>query len=99
MQRRTADRAPAPRPVVGGYVTATQVISVLSERLAEAFSQEILVKTDLLASSEGEIELSSHRDGGDFGRIMLSVSTSSARQEPRYAAADIRRLAMDVRAK
>jgi hypothetical protein len=80
-------------------VIATQVISSECEQLADAFSQEILVKADLVSTSEGEITLSSHRMDGKFGRIVLNTSTSSARRELRVDRANIRQLAAGVRAK
>ena len=85
--------------MIGGHVTAIQVTSVESERLADAFSREILVKIDLLAASEGKIELTAHREAGEFQRILLCTSTSSARRTSRCTPGDIRRLAMDVKAK
>ena len=83
----------------GGHVVGTQAISAESAALAEAFSRELYVKTDLLAAAEGEIELSAYREDGKFGGIVLTTSTSSARCEPRFSTVQIRRLAMDVRAK
>jgi hypothetical protein len=76
-----------------------QVISSESEQLADAFSQEILVKSDLVCTAEGEITLSAHRTDSGFGRVVLNTSTSSARRELRSDSANVRRLAADVRAK
>jgi len=83
----------------GGYVIQAQAISVESDQLADAFSQEILVKTPLIAASEGEIKLSAQREGAEFSKIILSSSTSSARRAPLLSDGQVRRLAMDVRAK
>lgn len=76
----------------------TQVATVESQRLADAFGQEIQVKAELIAASEGQIELTAHRESSGFERIVVNTSTSSARRQPRFTAAQIRRLAMDVRA-
>jgi hypothetical protein len=83
----------------GGFVIETQVVTEESQRLVDAFRQELIVKADLIAASEGKIELTAHREGGRFERVLVSTSSSSARRGSRRTTVDIRRLAEDVRAK
>ena len=83
----------------GGYVIETQVIPGEVERLASAFSDEIVTRIDFIAASEGGLELSSYRVGGGFGPVRLNASISSGGGEPRFAEGQIRRMAVDTRAK
>lgn len=83
----------------GGHVNTAQAIRAEIESLADAASQEILVKIDQIMAAESEIRLWACRDGNGFGRFVLNTSTSSDRRQQSPSSARIRQLAAEVKAK